>query len=94
MVLHNVLQRTCVCSHITPFRTSQGDSRCYEPAVFEPVIRAHFLEGIERRLVVVVDFHCAFGGALERGDEAVLFVDNNVACGEIGLYCVHGDSPV
>jgi hypothetical protein len=31
---------------------------------------------------------------LERGDEAVLFVYNNVACGEIGLYCVHGDSPV
>ena len=94
MVLHNVLQRTDDCSHITPLCTSQGDSRCDEPAIFESVIRAEFLEGIERRLVVVVDFHCAFGGTLERGDEAILFVDDNVACGKVQFVCVHGVSPV
>ena len=91
MVLHNVLQRTCdVALKCAPFGFSQGDSRGDKPAVIEPIIAPSLLECVERSLIVVMDFHLIVCASLERSNEAVLFVNDDIASSEIDFVCVHG----
>ena len=58
MTLHNLLQRVDdVALKCTPFGFGEGNGCGDKPPVVEPIITAPLLERIERRLVVVVDFH-------------------------------------